>query len=77
MAFPSQTWCLRPGRLEKGGRKSQGILSVEKSMNLLLMNLERTASLGVMFANIARLLKLNVLQGQKLESLKTNGFYKV
>ena len=49
---------------------------LRKSMNLLLMNFQRTASLGVMFANITRLLKLNVLQGQKLESLE-NGFYKV
>ena len=77
MEFPFQTWCLKPGWLEKGGRKIRKSFQLRKSMNLLLMNLQRTASLGVMFANIARLLKLNVLQGQKLESLKTNGYYKV
>ena len=34
MAFPSQTWCLRPGWLEKGVRKNPGILSVEEKYEL-------------------------------------------
>ena len=75
MAFPSQTWCLRPGQIEKGGQKNPGILSVEEKYELTAHESSKDCQSWSYVCKYHRLLKLNVLQGQKLESLETNGFF--